>query len=124
MRLPNAGQQPSSKVDPSKLKIKRLTFGSPHVFGGSPKEGQDGGINRVSRHHQSATRGVPPEVNVEMVRLQGSLAVLGPDNIVELRKSVHEPLLHQLGNVLTSARSFASGLRSESRRLRKQWPKR
>ena len=34
------------------------TVGSPYVFGGSPQEGQDGGINRVSRHHQSTTRGV------------------------------------------------------------------
>ena len=34
------------------------TVGSPHVFGGSSQEGQDGGFNRVSRHHQSPTRGV------------------------------------------------------------------
>ena len=61
------------------------TVGSPYVFGVSPQEGQDGGINRV-RHHQSTTREASlAEVNAKMVRLQGSLAALGPDDISERR---------------------------------------
>ena len=61
------------------------TVGSPHEFGGSSQEGQDGGFNRVSRHHQSPTRGVSCRSKCENISFQGSLAALGPDDIAEWR---------------------------------------
>ena len=131
-----AGAQAAVKGEPVDLEdheardciegLGTRTVGSAHVFGGSSQEGQDGGF-RVSKCLFSPTRGLGCRrkcENCPSPEFPGSV----PDDVAERRvledalAKVHEPLLHRSVN-WTSAISFASERRSESRRLRKQWPK-
>ena len=71
------------------------------------------------------------EANAKMVLLQGSLAALGPDDVAERRvledalaKVRARAIVAPIGQRLDRVREvLRAGGRSESRRLRKQWPK-
>ena len=92
---PNAGQQPPSKVDPSKLKVKRLESALnalgpeqsaaraclEEVLKKAKTEGSTESRDTTSRPPEASLA----EANSKMVRLQGSLAALGPDDIAERR---------------------------------------
>ena len=61
------------------------------------------------------------DANAKIVRFEGSLAVLGPDDVAEWRRtrwrrSAHELQSLQWGNVWANARSIASARRSASRK--------
>ena len=92
---PNAGQQPSSKVDPSKLKVKKLECALnalgpeqsaaraclEEVLKKAKTEGSTESRDTTTRPPEASLA----EANAKMARLQGSLAAVGSDDIAERR---------------------------------------